>query len=130
MVERMRLILFGKLMVITICLSLAAFGLLPEATLMGTLKMLALGTVASVGITVFYPDLRGVKSGDTVSVVTNSALPGIIGRLGTASTDGRKNEQIKITLQNGSEVLGIIEGYVGLVTPAKIRIIYEEKLVD
>jgi len=117
-------------MVITICASLAAFGLLADFTLMETLKMLALGTVASVGITVFYPDLRGVKSGDTVSVVTHSALPGLIGRLGTASTSGKKNQQIKITLQNGSEAQGIIEGYVGLVSPAKIRIIYEEKLVD
>lgn len=126
----MRLMLFAKLMVLTICISLAAFGLLPETTLMETLKMFALGTVASIGITVFYPDLRGVKSGDTVSVVTHSALPGLIGRLGTAATNGKKNEQIKITLQNGSEVLGVIEGYVGLVSPAKIRIIYEEKLVD
>ncbi|MBD3210584.1 hypothetical protein GF318_04350 [Candidatus Micrarchaeota archaeon] len=126
----MRLLIFGKLIVVTICISLLAFALLPEATIVSTLKMLALGTVASVAITAFYPDLRGVRSGDTVAVVTDSAIPGIIGRIGWAVDNGRKNEQIKITLQNGSEVLGVIESYNGLISPPKIRVIYEEKLVD
>lgn len=126
----MRLLLFGKLMIVSLCASLLAFALLPDSTVIGALKLFALGTVASIAITVFYPEVRGVRSGDRVSVVTDSAIPGIIGKIGMAMADGRKNEQIKITLRNGSEVLGVIESYTGLITPAKIRIIYEEKLVD
>ncbi|MBU0532473.1 hypothetical protein KKB44_03195 [Candidatus Micrarchaeota archaeon] len=126
----MRIAMFFKLMLISICISLLAFGLLPEITIITTLKIFAISTVISIGATALYPDVRGVKSGDKVAVVTDSALPGIIGRVGKAAANGRKNDQIKITLNNGTEVLGIIESYTGLITPAKIRIIYEEKLVD
>jgi len=126
----MRLWMFFKLIIITICISLLAFAVLPEMGMMDTLKLFAFGTVVSIGITAFYPDIRGVKAGDHVSVVTGSAIPAIIGRIGTATTDGKKPEQIKIALQNGTEVVGVIESYTGLVSPAKIRIIYEEKLVD
>jgi hypothetical protein len=126
----MRLILFAKLIVITICVSLLAFALLPDATVIGTLKMLALGTVITIGVTAFYPDLRGVRSGDQVSVVANSTLPGILGKVGKALSDGKKDDQIKIVFNNGNEVLGVVESYTGLISPAKIRIIYEERLVD
>lgn len=126
----MRLMLFSKLMLISLCISLLSFAFLPEATLMETLKIMAFGTVLSIGITVFYPDVRGIKAGDKVAVVSNSAIPGILGRLGRAATHGKVNEQIKITLHNGSEVLGVIESYQGIISPAKIRILYEERLVD
>jgi hypothetical protein len=128
--EHMRLSLLVKLLLLSLCISLLAFALLPGSTILGTLKTFALGVVASIAITAFYPDLRGVKNGDTVSVVTESALPGLIGKLGVAAADGRKNERIKIMLNNGNEVLGVIEAYTGLISPAKIRIIYEERLVD
>jgi hypothetical protein len=118
-----------KLIVIVICIALLSFALLPDATLIGTLKILAGGIVVSIAITAFYPEVRGVKQGDTVAVVKDSAIPSIIGRLGRAAASGRKNDQIKIML-NGSEVVGIIEGYGGLISHPKIRIIYEEKLVE
>ena len=126
----MRMMLFFKLMLLSLCVSLLSFALMPEATFIGTLKIMAVGTVLSIGITAFYPEVRGVRAGDKVSVVADVAIPGILGRLGRAAADGRKNEHIKITLQNGSEVLGVIESYPGLVSPAKIRILYEEKLVN
>ncbi len=126
----MRVMLFFKLMLLALCISLASFALLADATVMGTLKLMALGTVLSIAVTVLYPDLRGIRQGDTVSVVTDSAIPGIIGRLGTAEADGKKDEQIRITLNNGSEIKGVIESYCGLLSPPKIRIIYEEKLVE
>ncbi len=126
----MRIMLFFKLMLLSLCVSLLSFALLPEATIMGTLKMMALGTVLSIGITALYPQVRGVKTGDKVAVVANSAIPGMLGRLGRASANGRLNDHIKIILQNGSEVLGVVESYQGLISPAKIRILYEERLVD
>lgn len=122
--------LFFKLMVASLCVSLAWFALLPDSTLTGTLKLMALGTVISIGTATLYPEIRGVKQGDPVSVVTGSNIPGIIGRVGRAMAYGRKNEQIKIVLDNGSEIVGIIENYGGLISPPKIRIVYEEKLVE
>ncbi|MEW6035647.1 MAG: hypothetical protein AB1529_03470 [Candidatus Micrarchaeota archaeon] len=126
----MRLKMLFKLLVLSLCMSLLAFALLPDSTLTFALKMMALGTVLSIAITAFYPEIRGIKAGDTVSVVTDSAIPSIIGRLGTATASGRKNQQIKIALQNGTEVIGVVESYTGLISPPRIRIIYEERLVD
>ncbi len=126
----LRLALFFKLMIASLCVALLSFALLPQMTLIMTLKALAFGTVLSIGVTVCYPEVRGIKEGDRVAVVTDSAIPGIIGRVGRAVTDGRKKEKIRIVLSNGSEVHGIIEGYSGLISPAKIRILYEEKLVE
>lgn len=126
----LRLAFFFKLMIASLCVSLLSFALLPQMTLIMTLKALAFGTVLSIGVTAFYPEVRGIKEGDRVAVVTDSAIPGIIGRVGRAAADGRKTEKIRILLSNGSEVQGIIEDYSGLITPAKIRILYEEKLVE
>lgn len=117
-------------MLSSICVALVSFALLPQMSILMTLKALAFGTALSIGVTVFYPEVRGIKEGDPVAVVTDSAIPGIIGRVGRAVTDGRKKEKIRIVLNNGSEVHGIIENYSGLITPAKIRVIYEEKLVE
>jgi hypothetical protein len=92
--------------------------------------MLAIGTVASVAIVAIYPELRGIKAGDTVSVVNDSRIPSLIGRMGHAVAAGKKNAQIKIMLQNGTEVMGVIESYTGLISPPKIRVLYEERLVE
>ncbi len=121
--------LFLKLIVVAVCIALVSFALLPGASLIGTLKILAGGIVSAVAITAFYPEVRGVKQGDTVSVVRDSAIPSIIGRLGRAAAAGRKKDQIKIML-DGGEALGVIESYSGLISHPKIRIIYEEKLVE
>ncbi len=126
----MRLMMFFKLMVISLCASLLAFALLPGSSVMGTLKIMAVGTVLSIGVTAFYPEFRGIRAGDTVSVVTDSGIPAIIGRLGTAAASGKKNQKIKIMLQNGTEVLGVVESYTGMISPPRIRLLYEERLVD
>ncbi len=126
----MRLMMFFKLMVISLCTSLLAFALLPGSSVMGTLKIMAVGTVLSIGVTAFYPEFRGIRAGDTVSVVTDSGIPAIIGRLGTAAASGKKNQKIKIMLQNGTEVLGVVESYTGMISPPRIRLLYEERLVD
>ncbi len=126
----MRIMMFFKLMVISLCASLLAFALLPDSSMIGTLKIMAVGTVLSIGVTAFYPEVRGIKAGDTVSVVADSGIPAIIGRLGTAAMSGKKNQRIKITLQNGNEAFGVIESYTGIISPPRIRLLYEERLVD
>lgn len=125
----MRLALFLKFMLITLGTSLLSFSLL-SAGFMETLRMFALGTVLSMGIVAFYPEWRGVRQGDAVSIVSDSSIPAIIGRAGMAASDGRKNGQIRIRLPNGTEALGVIESYTGIISPPKIRMIYEERPVD
>ena len=125
----MRITLFGKLMLLAICGPLLYFGLAPGVGMLETLRLIAVGTVASVGVAAFYPEIRGIRSGDAVSVVPDSGIPSLIGKMGTAAADGRKNQKIKVKLDNGSEVLGLIESYIGLISPPRIKLIYEEKLV-
>ncbi|MBU0591224.1 hypothetical protein KKF81_02075 [Candidatus Micrarchaeota archaeon] len=126
----MRLMLFFKLVILSLCASLLFFALAPESTLVDTLKLMAFGTVSSIAVTAFYPDIRGIKLGDKVSVVNSSSTPGILGRLGKAMAHCKKNDRVKIVLDNGGEILGIVESYSGLISPPKIRAIYEERLVD
>jgi len=122
--------LFFKLVILSLCASLLFFALAPESTLVDTLKLMAFGTVSSIAVTAFYPDIRGIKLGDKVSVVNSSSTPGILGRLGKAMAHCKKNDRVKIVLDNGGEILGIVESYSGLISPPKIRAIYEERLVD
>jgi hypothetical protein len=126
----MRIVLFMKLLLLSACAGLLWFGLAEGATLIGLLKFLALGAVGSVAAAVFYPEIRGVRAGDAVSVVTDSGIPSLIGRMGRAAASGKKNQEIKILLQNGSEVMGVIESYTGIISPPRIRVLYEERLVE
>lgn len=124
----MRLILFVKLFFISLAISLIFFALAPEADLLFLLKAVALGTAISIITTFLYPEIRGIKAGDTVSVVVNSALPSIIGRGGWALSNGRKEDEIRVRFDSGEEAVGVIESYEGIFSPPKIRLIYEEKL--
>lgn len=125
----MRLMFFLKLLLIFTCASLLFFAF-TEATLITLLKMIAGGTVLAVAVSIVYPEVRGIKNGDVVSVVRSSGIPSLIGRLGRAMQEGRKNNRIKVRLDNGNEVVGLVESYDGIITPPKIRVIYEEKLVE
>jgi hypothetical protein len=126
----MRLVMFFKLAIAALGISLLAFAILPDMSVIATLKMLALGVVLSMAVTAFYPEIRGVRAGDRVAVVTDSSIPAIIGRAGKAAAGGRKNDRIKITLGDGSEAMGVIESYTGLISHPRIRVIYEERLVE
>jgi len=126
----MRLVLFCKLLLLSVCVPLLYFGLVPGVGVLETVKLMALGSVASVAFTAAYPEIRGIRNGDAVSVVTAAGIASLIGRPGTAAADARKNQKIKILLDNGSEVLGVVESYTGLISPPKVRLIYEEKLVE
>ena len=126
----MRLMFFLKLLLIFTCASLVFFAFSAEATLIMLLKMIAGGTVLAVAVSIVYPEVRGIKNGDVVSVVSGGGIPSLIGRLGRAMQEGRKNNKIKVRLNNGNEVVGLIESYDGVITPPKIRVIYEEKLVE
>lgn len=125
-----KLHLFFKLFMASFVLSLLAFALIPEADLLFLLKALALGTALSVAIAVLYPQVRGVQQGDQVSVVTSSMIPALFGKGGIAISNGKLNSQIRIRLDNGREAVGVVESYNGLLTLPRVRLLYEEKLVE
>lgn len=126
----MKLSIFFKAFIVIVCISLLYFAFAPEATVMMLLKMAAVGTVGSIALSVVYPEMRGVKDGDTVAVVYGKTISPLLGKAGTAMEEGKKNNQIRVKLNNGSEVVGIVESYVGIISPPRIRVVYEEKLVE
>ncbi|MEW6723046.1 MAG: hypothetical protein AB1324_07320, partial [Candidatus Micrarchaeota archaeon] len=70
----MRLVMFFKLLIAAVCISLLAFALLPEMTVLAALKGLALGVALSIAVTAFYPEIRGVRAGDRVAGVNDYSL--------------------------------------------------------
>lgn len=125
----MRIALFGKAFLLSLILALLYYALTP-ATLGAFLKSVALGAAASIGLAILYPEIRGIRSGDAVSVVANAATPALIGRMGQAIAPGRKNSQIRVKFGNGEEAIGIVESYEGWVSPSRIRMLYAEKAVE
>ena len=125
----MRLKMFLKLSVVFVCFALVVFAL-TETTVMSLLKMVAGGLVVSMAVSAVYPELRGIRKGDTVSVVSGNSIHTLLGRFGIALDEGKKNTKIKVKLDNGNEILGVVESYDGIVTPPRIKVVYEEKLVE
>jgi hypothetical protein len=80
----------------------------------------------SIGVALFYPDFRGIRKGDSVAL--SSGLPFFSNKLGVALTSGRKNGEIKVKFENGEEAVAVIEDYAGLITPPRVKILYQEKL--
>jgi len=101
-----------------------------EIDLLTLLKMTAGATVISVVFSIAYPELRGVKGGDTVMIVTTDNPLTLVGRFGKAVDDGKKNATIKVRLKDGNEMVGIIEEYSGIITPPRVKPVYEERLVE
>lgn len=126
----MKLFLFFKLFAISLAGSLALFAITPDAGFMFLAKAIALGSGLSILISLLYPEIRGIRQGDTVSIVLSNAVPFLLGRVGRAVSNARKNKEVRIRFDNGDEAVGIVESYCGLVSPPRIRVLYEEKIVE
>lgn len=126
---RLRVGLFGKSFLLFFILSLAIF-VFTDIGLITFLKMIAGGILLSLLIAIIYPEVRGVKSGDTVMVISSDSPTTILGRFGIALNNGKKNSTIKIRLSGGDEIVGVIESYEGLITPPRVKVLYEERLVE
>lgn len=126
----MQLTFFFKLFFISLAISLAAFALTPNVGFLFLAKSIALGIGLSIVMSSVYPLIRGIRKGDTVAVVVSNSVPFLLGRVGRALTNARKNNEIKVRFDNGEEAIGIVESYAGLISPPKIRILYEERLAE
>ncbi len=118
-----------KLTAVFFSLSLIYFAVSPGMGLMGLLKLIALSTGISILASIVYPHLRGIRKGDKV-VLTSPNIPFIFGRDGKAKTGARLNQEIRVEFFDGREALGNVEGYEGWFSPPKVRLLYEERLVE
>jgi ascorbate-specific PTS system EIIC-type component UlaA len=117
-----------KLVALSLAISLLLFAVLPGTDILFLIKSIALGIALSIITTIAYPEIRGIKTGDNVAVVIDSRTPSLIGRVGKALSNAKKNQEIRVKFENGEEAVGIVESYEGIISPPKIRLLYEEKM--
>jgi membrane protein implicated in regulation of membrane protease activity len=91
-------------------------------------KAIALSFGFSLLFLIFYPKIRGVKKGDEVVVVTHSFMPSFLGRKGKVEKIEKDHVIVKLD-EDGKEIAGIVESNEGLLTPPRVRVIYEERII-
>lgn len=123
--------LFSKLLAVGVAAALLAFAFF-GADLLFLAKGLALAVGLSLLAAIFYPQVRGVRSGDRVMIVGNSAFPGFLGmgRAGFAMNSGTLKKEIRVRMDDGQEAIGVLESYAGAISPPRVRVIYEEKIIE
>ena len=108
--------------------SLLAFGLL-GLSLSELFRMVAVSLGLSIIYAVFWPRIRGVKEGDSVVVVSHSFMPSFLGRKGTILSPARRqNQEVRVLLDSGVEVIGVLESFEELLSPPRVRLLYEERM--
>ena len=111
-------------------LSLIVFSLYPGMEAMALLKMLALSLGATIMIAFIYDKVISVKVHDRVVVVSNSFYPAIFGKHGIVTHMSKNRKEVKVKLDDGEEVFGIIESGETLFSPPVVRSVYSERKVD
>ncbi|MFH1095117.1 MAG: hypothetical protein V1728_02785 [Candidatus Micrarchaeota archaeon] len=133
----MRIIFFAKAFAgFTILAMLAAFAtpfLVPEVGAGGLIVRLfqyeALAFALALLLTIVYPRLLGVSKGERVLIITNDPVANhLIIRLATALEHKKLHELIKVGLDDGSEVVGLVDSYPGIISPARVSVKAENNL--
>ncbi len=108
--------------------SLILFAIL-NLTLMDLIRLIGLDLGITLLYVLFYPQFRGVKKGDQVVVVANSLVPSVLGRTGRIISPVKGlHKKVTVRLDDGSEIKGILETYEELLSPPRVRLIYEERI--
>jgi hypothetical protein len=123
----MRFGLFIRLFLIEVVLALLLFAFTPDAGLLDLLKMVAIGAAVALAFALFYPEIRGIKQGDLVAVVANSAMPVFFGKNGIALSSAKVNNELTVRFDNGEEIKGTLESYAGFFTLPKVRAVVDFK---
>jgi len=110
--------------------SLIVFSLYPGMDMMMLAKMLALSLGATIMINFAYDKAVGVKVHDRVVVVSNSFYPSIFGKHGAITHMSRNRKEVKVRLDDGEEVFGIVESNETMFSPPVVRAVYTERKVD
>jgi hypothetical protein len=89
----------------------------------------ALAFGISLLATAIYPNFFGVQKGENVLVVTSDPITNrVIIKLATALESRKLHEMIKISVMDGTETVGTVESYPGIISPARISIKPEENI--
>ncbi len=94
------------------------------------LKLLALDIGLAMLMPFAYPSIRGVRSGDAVTVALSekeipfSMLPQRSNAI--ANSNARIGGRIRVVFRDGSEEECIVVSYAGMFTPAKVKILEKE----
>ena len=125
----MKLLLFLKSFVILFAVSLVSFFFLPSPSFMLLLKLVALSLGVSILFSNVYPHIRGIRKGDKV-MIAGSGLGGeflsiLLGA--SALENARIHKEIKLRLPNRRIAIGIVESYEGIISPPRVRLLYEAK---
>ena len=109
--------------------SLIYFAITPGQGLLELLKFMALSLGISIVFLLVYPRIRKVRKGDQVAITGSMPVPfaSFLGLTATALSDAAMGEEVKVKLGRGSEAVGMVESYEGLLSPPKIRLVYEVK---
>jgi hypothetical protein len=115
------------LFLILFAVSLILFGLM-ELSVMDLIRLVGVSLGLTILYVLIYPYLRGVRKGDTVVVVANSLVPSVLGRMGKIISPVKGlHKKVIVKLDDGSEIVGILETYEELLSPPRVRLIYEER---
>jgi hypothetical protein len=115
--------LFGFLL----ALSLLTYGFL-NLNLDWLIRAIAVSLGISILFLIFYPRLRGVRKGDEVVVISHSFIPSFLGRKGKVIKVYKDHVVVRL-LEDGREITGVIESYEELLSPPRVRIVYEEQII-
>ncbi len=110
-------------------LSLITYALMPDADIIFLVKLVALSLGITLLYSLFYYSIRGAKKGDKVVVVNYSFIPSFLGREGVLMNDAKVGDKVKVFLDDGGEVVGVLESYEEWFSPHKVRLIYEERKI-
>jgi len=115
--------LFGFLL----ALSLLTYGFL-NLNLDWLIRAIAVSLGISILFLIFYPRLRGVRKGDEVVVISHSFIPSFLGRKGKVIRVHKDHVVVRL-LEDGREITGVLESYEELLSPPRVRIVYEEQII-
>lgn len=108
-------------------ISLIYFAVTPGQGLLELAKFIALSLGLSIVFLLVYPRVRKVRKGDQVTITGSMPMPfaSFLGFTATALSDAQLGGEVRVRI-NGREAFGIVESYEGLLSPPKIRIVFEE----
>ena len=127
----MRIVLFAKLFFVFTALAmlgvfaapLVAPSLSAVSLLVRALQLEALAAGLAILTTAVYPTVFGVRKGEKVLIITNDPITNaLIIRLATALEGSKLHQSIKIGMDNGSVMIGTVDAYPGIISPARVSV--------
>ena len=133
----MRVIFFSKAFFVLTSLAMVGAFLAPivfseyktTSILLRMIEFEALAFGLALLATAIYPNFFGVQKGENVLVVTSDPITNrMVIKLATALESRKLHEMIRISVIDGTQTIGKVEAYPGIVSPARISVKPEENI--